>query len=94
MLTKKDSFCIVGFTLIFSFIFIRSAWVVDDAYITFRTIDNFIHGYGLTWNTMERVQVYTHPLWMILITLFSIFTRAYFFTTLTISLLASLLSIY
>ena len=41
-----------------------SASLVDDAFITFRTIDNFINGYGLTWNTAERVQSYTHPLWM------------------------------
>ncbi len=42
------------------------AWVCDDAYITFRVIDNFIHGYGLRWNIDERVQVYSHPLWMLL----------------------------
>ena len=40
---------------------------MDDAYITFRTADNFVHGYGLTWNVDERVQVYTHPLWMFVI---------------------------
>ncbi len=46
---------------------IRRAWVCDDAYITFRTIDNFYHGYRFTWNVTERVQVYTHPLWMLLL---------------------------
>lgn len=43
---------------------LRSAWVTDDAYITLRTVDNFIHGYGLRWNVDERVQAYTHPLWL------------------------------
>ena len=47
---------------------IRRAWVCDDAYITFRTIDNFYNGYRFTWNVTERVQVYTHPLWMLLLT--------------------------
>ena len=47
---------------------IRTAWLSDDAYITFRTADNFIHGYGLVWNTAERVQTYTHPLWLALLT--------------------------
>jgi arabinofuranosyltransferase len=42
----------------------RTAWVGDDAYITFRTIDNALHGYGLRWNVAERVQAYTHPLWL------------------------------
>ena len=41
------------------------AWVSEDAYITFRVIDNALHGYGLRWNVMERVQVYTHPLWLL-----------------------------
>ncbi|MFQ5805957.1 MAG: hypothetical protein ACE5I3_05860 [Phycisphaerae bacterium] len=46
---------------------LRTAWLSDDAYITFRTVDNFVQGYGLTWNVAERVQAYTHPLWMLLL---------------------------
>jgi arabinofuranosyltransferase len=42
------------------------AWVTDDAFITLRTVDNALNGYGLRWNVSERVQVYTHPLWMFL----------------------------
>ena len=41
-------------------------WVGEDAYITFRTIDQFLEGSGLRWNRDERVQTYTHPLWMFL----------------------------
>jgi hypothetical protein len=47
---------------IFAIVLIRTAWICDDAYITFRTIDNFINGYGLRWNIAERVQTYTNPL--------------------------------
>lgn len=47
-------------TLIF-----RTAWLCDDAYITARTIDNWLHGYGLRWNVVERVQTFTHPLWLL-----------------------------
>jgi len=43
-----------------------AAAVFDDAYITFRVVDNFTHGYGLRWNIDERVQLYTHPLWVLL----------------------------
>ncbi len=42
------------------------AAVTADAYVTFRVVDNFINGFGLRWNIAERVQVYTHPLWMFL----------------------------
>ena len=40
------------------------AWVCDDAYITFRTVENAVAGQGLRWNVADRVQTYTHPLWM------------------------------
>ncbi|MCB9642150.1 MAG: hypothetical protein H6728_03675 [Myxococcales bacterium] len=46
---------------------VMNAWICDDAFITFRSIDNWFHGYGLRWNVAERVQSYTHPLWMFLI---------------------------
>ncbi len=51
-------------TLWFLGVLIRTAWQCDDAYITFRTVENFWHGHGLVWNPGERVQSYTSPLWM------------------------------
>ena len=47
----------------------RTAWMSDDAAITLRTVLNVTHGFGLTFNVAERVQTYTHPLWMGLLTL-------------------------
>jgi len=46
-------------------VLVRCAWHCDDAYLTFRTAWNWVHGYGLRWNVVERVQSYTHPLWML-----------------------------
>lgn len=40
------------------------AWIADDAYISLRVVDNFVHGHGLRWNVVDRVQVFTHPLWL------------------------------
>jgi arabinofuranosyltransferase len=53
------------FLVLFCAVVLSSAWVSDDAYITFRSIDNWLNGYGLRWNVAERVQSYTHPLWML-----------------------------
>ncbi len=53
-------------SLLFGVLFIRHAWVAEDAYITFRTVANIVAGYGPVWNTAERVQAFTHPLWMLL----------------------------
>jgi arabinofuranosyltransferase len=80
--------------LAFTLIFLRTAWVGDDAYITLRTVDNFVHGYGLTWNVAERVQAYTHPLWMFLLTVLYFPTRDAYFTALFASFLASLLTFW
>lgn len=76
--------------LLFAAILVRTAWVSDDAYITFRTVDNFIHGYGLTWNTDERVQAYTNPLWMFLVSSLYFVTRELFFSVIFLSILISL----
>jgi arabinofuranosyltransferase len=65
---------------------LSTAWMSDDAYITLRTIDNFWHGYGLRWNVMERVQVYTHPLWLLLVGALYGATREPYFTTLGVSM--------
>lgn len=53
--------------LLFAWVFYVAAWVTEDAFITFRVIDNLINGYGPRWNIDERVQVFTHPLWMFLL---------------------------
>ena len=52
--------------MIYTWALIQTAWVGDDAYITFRSIENFIHGYGPIFNIGERVQTFTHPLWFLL----------------------------
>jgi arabinofuranosyltransferase len=49
-------------------VLVRTAWVADDAYITFRCVDQWLHGHGARWNIGERVQAYTHPLWFVLLT--------------------------
>lgn len=56
----------IALGVLFLLILIRTAWLCDDAYITYRSIDNAMHGYGLRFNVEERVQSYTHPLWMML----------------------------
>jgi len=52
---------------IFAWLVIRDAWLCDDAFITFRVVDNFHDGFGLRWNVVDRVQVFTHPLWCFLL---------------------------
>lgn len=45
-----------------------AAWTTDDAYISFRYAKNLVEGHGLVFNPGgERVQGYTHPLWVLVI---------------------------
>ena len=71
--------------VLFSYVFLANAWLGDDAYITFRVVWNFIHGYGLTFNPDERVQAYTHPLWMLVLAAAHGVTREFFFTATVLS---------
>ncbi len=66
-------------------VFVRTAWMSDDAYISLRVVDNFVNGYGLRWNILERVQAMTNPLWTLLLAIPYFFTREAFFTTLAVS---------
>ncbi len=74
-------------------VFLRSAWVSDDAFITFRTVENFVGGDGLTWNPDERVQAYTHPLWMFLLSAGRAVSGEIYYTTLALSICLSIISI-
>ena len=42
-------------------------YVVDDSFITFRYVRNFVRGDGLVYNPGERVEGYTNFLWAILL---------------------------
>ena len=67
----------------------RFAWVGDDAYITLRTVENLGRGYGLTWNTTERVQAYTHPLWMLVLVARHLVTGELYYATISLCFLVS-----
>ena len=77
-------------SLLVGYATIASAWCGDDPYITLRAVDNAINGYGLTWNPYERVQVFTDPLWALLLTAAYRVTREGYFTTMVASVALSL----
>ncbi len=51
------------------------------------------NGHGLTWNAGERVQSYTHPLWMLLLTGVYFVTREAYYSTLLLSAAVSILAV-
>lgn len=89
--SRDSSFALLlGLLLaLFFTLLVRSAWVCDDAYITFRVIDNLWNGYGLRWNVIDRVQAYTHPLWMMVMAVFYGLTRDVYYTSLAVQIASS-----
>ena len=63
---------------------------IRDSYITFRVVDNAAAGLGLTWNPAERVQGYTHPLWLLVLLAGRLVTGELYYTTIALSIALSL----
>jgi arabinofuranosyltransferase len=79
--------------LVILVILIRTAWVNDDAYITIRSVDNFVNGNGLVYNLGERVQSFTHPLWLFIVSIPYFISRHAYYSLLFVSILASMAAI-
>jgi arabinofuranosyltransferase len=77
--------------VLFLVVLLRTAWLGDDALISLRTVLNVTHGYGLTYNAAERVQTFTHPLWLGLLTLAYSVVGNVFYATFALSIATSLL---
>ncbi|BAW81128.1 hypothetical conserved protein [Candidatus Nitrosoglobus terrae] len=88
-----QTFIRFGCYFYFLVILVKTAWISDDAAITLRTVLNFTHGFGPTFNVDERVQAYTHPLWFLLLSLGTLIFKNVYVSTFVLSLLASIASV-
>jgi len=82
-----------GALVLFGIVLVRNAWMSDDGLITFRTIDHFVRGDGLRFNVDERVQSYTHPLWLLLLTPAYVASREAFYGPVLVSIAVSALAV-
>ena len=69
----------------FTYIFLVNAWLGDDCVHHVPRHVELVHGYGPVFNPGERVQAYTHPLWMLTMSVAHAITREFFFTALVVS---------
>lgn len=61
-----ELFCLLGGILLA----LWYAWIMDDAYVYFRYVDNWvIYGLGLVWNEGEYVEGFSSPLWCLFLAL-------------------------
>ena len=87
---RPELAAILVLVVLFLVLIIRTAWIADSAFFTFRTIGNISAGLGPVFNAGERVQAYTHPLWMFVLSAGIFFTNEFFYTTVVISIVVSL----
>ena len=77
LLAKLETYVLllkIGLTALAFILFIRRSWAGEDAFIFFRYVDNFINGQGLVFNIGERVEGFTAPLWVFLLSGVSMIT--------------------
>ena len=69
----------------------QNAWTGDDAYISFRSLEQLYAGNGPRWNSIDRVQVYTSPLWFWLLAFLRWFSSDVYVNAIAFSLLLNLI---
>ena len=83
-----------GALVLFAYVLFQTAWVAEDAVISFRVIDNLLNGYGPVYNVGERVQVFTNPLFTFSLAILAFFTRELFYTGIAFSAILSIATVY
>ena len=76
-------------TIVYGFaawVFLKNAWVHEDAYIIFRSVEQVFAGNGPVWNPHERVQTFTSPLWFGVLVLSRFFSANLYLNAIGISL--------
>jgi hypothetical protein len=62
------------------FLVLHYAWLLDDAFVYFRYIDNWVLlGRGIVYNPGEYAEGYTSPLWLLYLALFRSLGASYWF---------------
>ena len=65
----------LSLVVLLAMICLRNAWMCDDAFLSLRTLENWMSGVGLSWNPGVRVQAYSHPLWLFFLAVPYVVTR-------------------
>lgn len=82
--TQRALYVLVG--LLSVALFLKNAWAAEDAFIILRSVEQFLAGHGFRWNPHERVQVFTSPLWYLLIIASTVFCKTLYLNLMGLSL--------
>lgn len=68
-------------------LFLKNAWIAEDSFILLRSVNQFLHGNGFRWNPHDRTQVYTSPLWFLLVIAFTTLCKSLYLNLIGLSLM-------
>ncbi len=91
---KKPTLLFLFSLAIAIFVFLKNAWVGEDAYIVLRSIEQLFSGNGPIWNPHERVQVFTSPLWFLVLALARIFSHDVYLNVIVVSMILWLSTLF
>jgi arabinofuranosyltransferase len=86
---KLTNYILIVLNIVLLLRIISYAWVTDDAFITFRSVINFVQGYGPIYNIGERVQSFTHPLWFFLLSFGGLMKINLYYWAITLGIILS-----
>ena len=78
MRTRRQRIALCTGSILFLIVFMKNAWICDDAYILFRSLEQLMAGNGPVWNPQVRVQVFTSVLGYWILAAFRAFSPAVF----------------
>jgi hypothetical protein len=76
------------------FLLLKNMWIAEDAFITLRSVEQYLNGNGFRWNPHDRTQVYTSPLWFLLIVLTTFFSKTLFLNLVGLSIAMHILLLW
>lgn len=91
MIKKFNSVATIekGCFIIGIFLMIWYSWILDDAYVYFRYVDNLIiHNVGLVYNSGEFVEGFSSPMWTMILIILRFFQINYWFMIRIIGVIA------
>ena len=68
-------------------VYLKNAWVTEDAYILFRSLEQLFAGNGPVYNPHDRVQAFTSPLWFLVLAAARIFSANVYLNAIIVSLI-------
>jgi arabinofuranosyltransferase len=84
---------IISLLIVYVMELFLTAWISDDAFIGAAIAENFLNGFGLRYNIIERTQVFTNPFFMSFVIFARSITGEPYFSLLAVNMTTSFVAV-